>query len=248
MKKLLLLIFLYTSTFLGQTPSFIKVSGGSFTMGDNTSERKNEKPSHQVKNTDFYMSKTQVTVSEYRKYCESRGIEMPRTPSWGWKDNHPIVNVKWSNARNYCNWLRTVIKKNVMLPTEAQWEYAAKGGEKSKKYKHSGGRKLNSVGWYKKNSNNSTQPVRKKEPNALGLYDMNGNVWEWCMDWYDPNYYNKRTTNLNPQNKTIGDKKSKSVRGGAWDSDETTCTVTHRKGYITKSSFDDRGFRVVYTE
>ena len=115
----MLLTFLYTSTFFGQTSSFIKITGGSFTMGDNNSSRKNEKPAHQVKVSDFYMSKTQVTVSQYRKYCNDRGIEMPIAPSWGWKNNHPIVNVKWSDARNYCNWLKTVMKKNVKLSTEA---------------------------------------------------------------------------------------------------------------------------------
>jgi len=221
-------------------------------MGDNNSSRKNEKPAHQVKVSDFYMSKTQVTVSQYRKYCNDRGIKMSKAPSWGWKNNHPIVNVKWSDARNYCNWLKTVMKKNVKLPTEAQWEYAAKGGtkggEKAKKYKHSGGKKINSLGWYNKNSNGSTQPVKKKQPNALGLYDMNGNVWEWCMGWYDPKYYSKKNSTIDPENKTPGDGKNKAVRGGGWDSDNITCTVIHPKGYLIKSSFDDRGFRVVYTE
>ena len=245
MKKLLLLTFIYSSALFSQTPEFVKIKGGTFTIGDNISDRKNEKPARKISVSEFSMSKTQITVAQYKKYCSERNVEMPMEPAWGWINDHPIVNVKWSDARNYCSWLRTVLNKNVMLPSEAQWEFAARGGENEKQYKHSGGKKMNSLGWYKKNSKGSTHPVKQKQPNTLGLYDMNGNVWEWCMDWYDPNYYSKLSSSKDPENKDVGDKKSKAVRGGGWDSDSETCTVTHRKGYMTRSSFDDRGFRVV---
>lgn len=215
-------------------------------MGTN-SGRKDEGPAHNVTVDTFRISESLVTVAEYRMYCEERGLEMPEPPSWGWQIDHPMVNVSWSDAVNYCIWLSTKLNKKISLPTEAQWEYAARGGKKSKKYKHSGGRKIDQVGWCRVQKIESTKPIKTKKPNELGIYDMNGNVWEWCMDVYDSKYY-LESPRENPYNKTKGEKNSRVARGGGWDSESTTCTVTHRKGYLVTSKFDDRGFRVVCAE
>lgn len=239
-------IFLSTSSLLAQTPKFVDVPGGSFMMG-NESSKKDQGPRHQVKLNDFSISETPITVAQYRIYAEKKELKMPDAPSWGWKNDHPMVNISWSDASNYCNWLSKKLNKDVKLPTEAQWEYAARGGENGPKYKHSGGKKMNNLGWCRTQKINSTKPVATKKPNSLGIYDMNGNVWEWCLDWYASNYYAQSLSqNLeNPENTNYGNKKCRVARGGGWDSEASTCTVFHRKDYIPRSSFDDRGFRVV---
>ena len=229
MKKLLLSLFLLIMTnLLAQTPNFINISGGSFTMGSD-SDKKDQAPEHKVTLSDFSISQTQITVEQYRIFCKETERKMPDAPDWGWQSKHPIVNVCWSDALNYSNWLGKKLNKKIKLPTEAQWEYVAREEGKGKKYKHSGGKKMSNLGWCRTQKVSSTKPVGTKTPNALGVYDMNGNVWEWCMDWYDSDYYTQGVTK-NPENTNFGDKKSRAVRGGGWDSEASTCTVTHRKG------------------
>lgn len=245
MEKIILLFFtLFSSiTLFAQTPMFVDISGGTFTMGNNP-YKKDQAPEHKVTLSDFSISQAQITVAEYRLYVKEKSLPMPDAPDWGWQSKHPIVNVSWSDALNYCNWLGKRLNKNIKLPTEAQWEYVAREEGKGKKYKHSGGKKMSNLGWCRVQKLSSTKPVKTKKPNALGIYDMNGNVWEWCMDWYDKDYYTKSPEH-NPENTDFGEKKCRVVRGGGWDSDVATCTVSHRKGYVSKSSYDDRGFRVV---
>jgi formylglycine-generating enzyme required for sulfatase activity len=129
------------------------------------------------------------------------------------------------------------------LPTEAEWEYAARGGNKSKGYRYSGSNDIDAVGWYDDNSGGKTHPVAQKQPNELGLYDMSGNVWEWCSDWYSDSYYRSSPKN-DPQGPNSG--KYRVLRGGRRDGSDDGCRVANRNGY-----YPDRrglGFRLVLSQ
>lgn len=238
----LLFLLLLTSNLFAQTPDFVEIPGGAFEMG-NDGGRQNEIPAHVVTLKDFSMSDTEITVEQYRLFCNETLKSMPDAPSWGWKENHPIVKINWFDAKYYCVWLGEKINKEVKLPTEAQWEYAARAA-RSKKYTHSGGAKMEKLGWCRIDAGDTTQPVKSKKPNRLGIYDMNGNVWEWCSDWYSDVYYSQGLSK-NPENTNFGPKEYKVARGGSWDSEATTCTVYHRMAYKPASNYSDRGFRVV---
>lgn len=238
-----LFFLLLTNYLLAQIPTFVEVPGGAFEMG-NDGGKTNEIPAHEVTLKDYSISETEITVAQYRLFCKETLKNMPEAPSWGWKDNHPIVNVTWFDATYYCIWLSKKLNKDVKLPTEAQWEYAARAA-RNKKYNHSGGDKMILLGWSRINADHVTHAVAEKTPNRLGIYDMNGNAWEWCSDWYSDIYYSE-SLSVNPENTDFGDKKYKVARGGSWDSDATTCTVYHRMDYKPSSSYNDRGFRVVF--
>ncbi len=130
---------------------------------------------------EFHISKTEVTVKQYRAYSHATGVKMPKKPEWGWNDEEPIVNVSWQEAIDYCDWLGETLGQNITLPSAQQWEYAAGGGSLGHNYKYSGGNSLPSVGWFKGNSEGKPHPVNSKKPNELGLVDMSGNVGEWCL-------------------------------------------------------------------
>ena len=180
----------------------IYIPAGEFTVGSD------EKPQHKVYLDGYWIYKYEVTVAQYRKFCKATGLNMPEAPSWGWKDDRPMVNVSWYNAAAYSRWAR------VRLPTEAQWEKAARGTD---------GRKFpwgnewdkskcaNSMG----QSLSSTKPVGSYASGAspYGVMDMAGNVWEWCADWYDANFYAKAPTR-NPKGPSTG--AFRVLRGGSW--------------------------------
>lgn len=244
MKRILLLsaITFFTTTTYAQTyPEMITVDGGTFTMGDVEGEGEaDEQPTHSVTLKTFSIAKTETTVAQYRAYCNATGKAMPQTPSWGWIDDHPIVNVSWSDAIGYTDWLADKTGKNYRLPTEAEWEYAARGGNKSGEYKYSGGRSLDVVGWYEGNSGRQTHAVAQKRPNELGLYDMSGNVWEWCKDWYGSYTAEAQT---NPRGASSG--AYRVLRGGSWFGAATYCRVARRAGFSPEDRGNIRGFRVV---
>jgi sulfatase modifying factor 1 len=250
MKKtitLLASLFLILATAQAQTyPELIKVTGGTFTMGDeNGLGHGNEQPTHQVTLSDFYIGKTEVTVAQYRVYCNATGVSMPKEPSWGWTNNAPIVNVSWSDAINYCDWLSEKLDKNISLPTEAQWEYAARGGNQSKGYKYAGGRSMATAGWYDANSGDKPHNVTTKKANELGLYDMSGNVWEWCRDWYDADYY-ASSPSTNPKGPSSG--AYRVLRGGSWCYSATYCRVAFRFGNGPSNRSNNFGFRVALSQ
>ncbi|MCU0450279.1 MAG: formylglycine-generating enzyme family protein [Bernardetiaceae bacterium] len=169
-------------------PDMVLVDGGSFLMGSNDGEQE-EKPIHKVSVGSFYLAKTEVTVAQYREFCRATNRQMPEEPKWGWQDHFPIVNVSWKDAQAYCDWLAQKTGQKFRLPTEAEWEFAARGGKKTQKYHFAGSNTIEEVAWFDKNSNKQAHGVGSKKPNELGLYDMTGNVWEWVADWFGEDYY-----------------------------------------------------------
>lgn len=227
-------------------PEMITVEGGTFTMGDTEMEGESrEQPAHEVTLKTFQIAKTPTTVLQYRGYCNATGKSMPVTPSWGWIDTHPIVNISWHDAVAYTDWLADKTGKNYRLPTEAEWEFAARGGNKSNGNKYAGGRSLDMVGWYGDHSNGKTQPVAQKRANELGIYDMSGNVLEWCRDWYDAAYYASSTKD-NPRGAATSS--NRVLRGGGWLNFASDCRVATR-GYNTPDYRNNyNGFRVVLSQ
>jgi formylglycine-generating enzyme required for sulfatase activity len=243
MKQLLAIftmIVLAVSQLHAQTkPTMIAIAGGSFTMGSNSGES-DEKPTHTVTVSSFSMGKYEITVAEYKAFCTAAGRTMPDAPSWGWNDKHPIVNVNFNDANAYCNWLSETTGQNYRLPTEAEWEYAARGGQKSNGYTYSGGNDLEEVGWSSDNAGGQTQAVGRKSPNELGLYDMSGNVWEWCKDWYGTYAADAQT---NPRGPSSGI--DRVLRGGSWYYAAAYCRVAFRTYYSPEYRNYRYGFRVV---
>ena len=186
----------------------IRVEGGTFTMGA-TSEQEgpsdDETPTHQVTLSDYYIGETEVTQELWEAIM---GDNQSRCKG----AKHPVERVSWNDCQTFISKLNTKTGKTFRLPTEAEWEYAARGGKNSHRYQYAGSNNINSVAWYGDNSNSETHPVGQKSPNELGLYDMAGNVWEWCQDWYDENYYSK-SPRSNPCNKTSASRRVN--RGGS---------------------------------
>ena len=221
-------------------PEMITVEGGSFTMGDEGGD-KDEKPVHKVTVGTFRMAKTETTVSQWREFCIATRRRMPEAPWFGQHDDHPIVNVSWDDAVAYCTWLSEKKNQRYRLPTEAEWEFAADGGKKGRGYLYSGGKTADSVAWFGGKSH-GTMPVAQMLPNESGLYDMTGNVWEWCSDWYDAAYYEKRVSD-SPKGPSTG--KFYTLRGGAWDIGARNSRNTYRNPLSPSSRNHNKGFRVV---
>jgi formylglycine-generating enzyme required for sulfatase activity len=173
----------------------------------------------------FKMAKTETTVGQWRTFCLATGRTMPEAAWFQHTEQHPVVNVSWDHAQAYCKWLSDVTGKNYRLPTEAEWEFAAKGGVKSKGFPYSGAKNPDSVAWLAHKSN-GTMPVAQKAPNELGLFDMTGNVWEWCSDWYDST------------------KRFYTTRGGAWDIGPANSRISYRNPLAPTSRNHNKGFRV----
>ena len=150
-----------------------------------------------------------------------------------------MIHVSWNDAVAYCEWLSKQTRKTYRLPTEAEWEYAAKGGPRHDKYVYSGGDNMDIVGWYAWNSGFATHPVGKKAPNGLGLYDMSGNVWEWCADWYGPYTDSEQT---DPKGPDKGE--DRVMRGGAWRFYVIRTRCTTRRHMAQDFNGSGPGFRI----
>jgi len=210
------------------------IAGGTFTMGSKDGDS-DEKPPHTVTVSNFAMMKTEVTFEQYDAFCEATSREKPSNQGWG-RGNRPVINVSWNDAVAYAEWLSKKTGQTWRLPTEAEWEYAAKGGQETTY----AGDNLDNVAWYSSNANGTTHPVQQKTANGYGLYDMSGNVWEWCADWYGTYNTGSQT---NPQGASTGSLRV--LRGGSWGSGATDCRVAFRS-YVTPGSRDGTcGFRVV---
>ena len=210
-----------TYTVNGVSFDMVSVKGGTFMMGA-TSEQgsdawDSEKPTHKVTLSDYMIAKTEVTQELWEAVMGSN-------PSRFKGDNLPVENVSWNDCREFIKKLNSLTGLNFRLPTEAEWEYAARGGNKSKGYIYSGSNDLGSVAWYDSNSSSKTHAVATKSPNELGLYDMSGNVYEWCSDWYGDYSSGSQT---NPKGPSSGS--NRVIRGGAWLISVRYCRVSNRE-------------------
>ena len=212
--------------------SMVYVEGGTFLQGNN--DDYDAKPIHSVTLSDFYIGKYEVTQKEWQTV-------MGKNPSRIKSPQKPVDKVSWNDCNEFIRRLNALTGLEFMLPSEAQWEYAARGGNMSKGYNYSGSNDLNSVAWYSSNSDEETHPVGQKQPNELGLYDMTGNVWEWCSDaWY--NYDSNSTKNP----KHNGDTDSNRVyRGGSWYNSEILSRVWFRYASIPNCGYITIGLRLV---
>ena len=206
----------------GVTFTMIAVEGGTFQMGA-TSEQggdayDNEKPVHRVTLSSYYIGETEVTQKLWQAV-------MGKNPSKYKGDKRPVEQVSWNDCQEFIKKLNHLTGKNFRLPTEAEWEYAARGGDKSKGYKYSGSNTIDNVAWYTSNSGSKTHDVKTKQANELGIYDMSGNVYEWCQEWYDSSYYSSSPSS-NPKGPSSGS--SRVLRGGSWGSYARDCRVSNR--------------------
>lgn len=233
--------------------------GGEYSMGSGRGDF-TEKPVRKVTIGSFIIGIKEVTMGEYLEFCEKTGNKdfIPNSPPWGYAKELPVSGVSWFDAIEYCNWksetenLVPCYKKTGLnvtwntnangyrLPTEAEWEFIAKEGQINYPYQFSGSNDINSVGWTSRNSNNTVHVGGSFAPNGFGVYDMTGNVWEWCWDWYAATYYQKQENN-NPTGPVTGT--TRVLRGGSWSSDDTPITYRHNQAPTTKSF--DIGFRIV---
>ncbi|MDA3838125.1 MAG: formylglycine-generating enzyme family protein [Candidatus Delongbacteria bacterium] len=212
------------------------VEGGTFEMGDEINDlMENCWPEHSVTISDFYIGKTEVTQAQYKAV-------MGTNPSRFKGDNLPVEEVSWCDAVEFCKKLSEMEGVTYRLSTEAEWEYAARGGNESRGYKYSGSNDINDVAWYVENSGDKTHPVRTKQPNELGIYDMSGNVWEWCSDRYG-SYLSRSQTN--PMGTNSGT--TRVVRGGTCSHGCSRCRVADRYEFNPYSSCFYLGFRVART-
>lgn len=229
-----------TITTKGVSFNLIKVEGGSFQMGatpDQGKGKTDEFPVHRVTLSDYYIGETEVTN-------ELWSIIMCTTPSLYFSQpTQPVNNVTWYDCQRFVNRLSSLTGLHFALPTEAQWEFAARGGNKSKGYTYSGSNKIKEVGWVKSNSGALSKAVKQLKPNELGLYDMSGNAYEWCSDWYGL-YKNEEVTDPNG----IETGKEKVVRGASSGNKDVQARVAFRDSYNPNSKSIVIGLRLVLLE
>ena len=217
------------------------VSGGTFKMGCTSEQRgcyDSEKPAHSVTLSGFKIAKYEVTQEQWRTVVGSD------PPKLGFKgcDPCPVESVNWNDTQDFIKKLNSLTGKRFRLPSEAEWEYAARGGKSNNYYQYAGSNTLDNVGWYGKNSDYQTHLVGQKRPNELGLYDMNGNVWEWCSDRYDKDYYSNSPIN-NPKGGSSGLSR-RVLRGGSWLYDARFCRVAGRNADNSDTRSKNNGFRL----
>lgn len=254
------------------------VKGGTFQMGNNDG-KEDEKPVHTVTVDDFSISKYEITVWQFMNFTSATGYvsgtEKKRVSrivdgkekkkngvNWRCDEkgnireiaeyNHPVIHVSWNDAMAFCGWLKKETLKDFRLPTEVEWEYAARGGNlpstaggTGNGNKYAGSNNIDEVAWYKNNSNGMIHEVRTKKANKAGLYDMSGNVWEWCYDWYNAKYYNMSPQD-NPKGPSTGEYRV--LRGGSWNNNADDCQMTNRHKDHPDNTNSFNGFRVAFRE
>jgi formylglycine-generating enzyme required for sulfatase activity len=233
----------------------VYVQGGQFTMGCSDDQQdkceEDENPAHQVMLNDYYLGQTEVTQGLWQAVMgnsiEWQQYKMNTTLSSGIGADLPMYYVNHGEAEQFCRRLNFMVRSQLpqgykfSLPTEAQWEYAARGGNRDCPSLYAGGDSIAQYAWYAENANDSVQVVGIKAPNELAIYDMSGNVSEWCSDWYSSSYYSK-----SPNNNPINTSKSSSrvIRGGSWYYDAASCRVSFRNSISPDSRNNRIGFRL----
>ena len=239
----------FTETAWGVNMKMIWVEGGDFLMGC-TSEQggdcsSDEQNVRRVTVDGFYIGMLEVTQSQWEKVVGTsiyqQKSKADASSTYGVGPDYPMYYVSWDEAMEFCRLLSNKTGRTYTLPTEAQWEYAARGGNKNEGAKYAGSNMIDAVAWYTDNSGRSTHIVGSKRANALGIYDMSGNVWEWCKDWYADSYVSYDTNNpIGPSSGSY-----RVCRGGSWYNSASYCRVAYR-GYDSPDNHDyDCGFRVV---
>ena len=228
---------IHTITVNGVSFEMVYVEGGTFDMGATTEQgsdaENDEKPVHRVTLSDYYIGKCEVTQELWEAVMGSN-------PSNFKGAQNPVESVSWNDCQEFVSRLNSLTGMTFRLPTEAEWEYAARGGNKSSHYKYSGSGNIDDVAWYYYNSGSSTHAVGTKTANELGIYDMSGNVWEWCSDWYGGYSAGAQT---NPQGLSSGS--SRVLRGGSWFNRARICRVSFRSRNAPDDSYDSSGLRLV---
>ena len=223
------------------------VKGGNYFMGCDdheylAPEYDNEKPLHRINVGSYYIGKFEITNIQYKSLM---GVYPPAYigVNYGNKDcdNCPVVKLSWEDAQAFIKKLNTKTGKHYRLPTEAEWEYAARGGKYTEKHKFAGSDKITEVAWYG-HPTSTTHPVGLKLPNELSIFDMAGNVAEWCEDWYEDDYYKGTIDAINPKGPEKGEKKV--VRGGSYFDDDVICRSVYRSRYAPGTSQWNIGFRL----
>jgi formylglycine-generating enzyme required for sulfatase activity len=226
----------------GVAMRLVLVPEGTFLMGSPNDEpgRSDDEAPHQVAISDpFYMAVTPVTVDQYAQFMHETKrwhVSPPLAPTGA----QPVVNVSWEDAYEFCDWLSWKTGTSAALPTEAQWEYACRGGTATPYHGGANIEALAQAGWYAGNSGGRPHAVAQKQANAWGLYDMHGNVWQWCADWYGPYPAADQTDPAGP-----GQGSARVLRGGAWSADPRNCRSAYRGRAAPGFVADNLGFRVV---
>jgi formylglycine-generating enzyme required for sulfatase activity len=249
------------------------VKGGTFTMGCTAEHGEgcddDEKPVRTVKVTDFEIGVTEVTNEQYAAFLNEKGNQSEGGNEWinlegsfqtekcriqsadgrtftveNGYEKYPVIYVSWYGVKAYCAWLSSKTGRKFRLPTEAEWEFAARGGNETKRTKYSGSDNLDEVGWYTENTKDSgTRPVAGKKANKFGLFDMSGNVWEWCEDdWHDN--YEGAPADSKAWLEQSGRGTLRVYRGGSWNFGALNCRVSHRNGDTPGYRSNSLGFRL----
>lgn len=232
----------FTIEIEGVTFKMIHVEGGTFMMGANDGDLEAygcERPAHQVTLSSYFIGETPVTHALWKAVMGSspnkRSLLDKVLFIKSFKGaNRPVEMVSWDDCQEFIRKLNEKTKLHFRLPTEAEWEFAARGGNKSKGYKYAGSNNIYSVAWFGENSGHETHPVAQKQPNELGVYDMSGNVWEWCKDWHGEYSNNSQTNPTGPEGGS-----NRVYRGGCWDFNARLCRVSYR-------SYTSPGIRNVF--
>jgi sulfatase modifying factor 1 len=249
---------------------FVLVPGGCYEMGDTFGDGEADgKPVHEVCVGDFYLGKYEVTVGQFKLFVsetgyrtdaekgggcytwtvknweQEKGTNWKKPASFAQDDNHPVVCISWQDAQEFVRWLSKNSGQQLRLPTEAEWEYAARSGGKKEKWAGTDNESsLGDYAWFSDNSESRTHPVGQKKSNGLGLYDMTGNVWEWVNDWYDDKYYGK-SPEKNPRGPLKGGKWV--LRGGSWGDDPGVARCAFRFWSDPDFRVNDVGVRCART-
>ncbi|MCC6461164.1 MAG: SUMF1/EgtB/PvdO family nonheme iron enzyme [Saprospiraceae bacterium] len=239
-------------------PVMVPIPAGTAILGGEDND--DEKPSHAAILSAFKMARTETTWWQYNLFCEVTERKKPEKPAgWGGEGDNPVINVNWYDAVDYANWLSQqeglenlmsktedgeyTLKrgtKGYRLPTEAEWEYAARGGRDGSP-EYAGSNDIDSVAWYGENSGSRTQAVGRKKANALALFDLSGNVWEWCWDWSGAYPASAEKDYIGPREGS-----DRVVRGGSWGNNPEFCRVAFRPGFFPAYRSNSLGFRLVF--